>query len=79
MLQSHTHHVQAKVQALYATDQQWYNGTVEAVSASGNLLVNYEGYDETTEVPCLHGCMHVVECVCDSHIISVLHVSTAKH
>eukprot|EP00983_Pelagomonas_calceolata_P012168 389329-Pelagomonas_calceolata.AAC.8 len=51
MLQSHTHHVQAKVQALYATDQQWYNGTVEAVSASGNLLVNYEGYDETTELP----------------------------
>mmetsp|Transcript_28047 Transcript_28047/g.75770 ORF Transcript_28047/g.75770 Transcript_28047/m.75770 type:complete len:326 (-) Transcript_28047:669-1646(-) len=41
----------AKVQALYATDQQWYNGTVEAVSASGNLLVNYEGYDETTELP----------------------------
>ncbi|KAF5834052.1 hypothetical protein DUNSADRAFT_9443 [Dunaliella salina] len=41
----------AKVQALYAADQQWYNGTVEAVSASGNLLVNYEGYDETAELP----------------------------
>jgi hypothetical protein len=38
------------VQAVYAADQQWYNASVEAVSPAGNLMVNYEGYDETAEV-----------------------------
>ena len=42
--------MQGKVQALYAADQQWYNATVEAVTVTGNLVVNYDGYDERAEV-----------------------------
>lgn len=40
----------ALCQAVYSGDGQWYDGVVEAVSASGNFVVAFEGYDTREEV-----------------------------
>lgn len=41
---------QAKLQALYSADQQFYNAVVDSATAEGNLVVTYEGYEEQAEV-----------------------------
>jgi len=41
----------APCQAIYSADGQFYNAVVEGVSASGNFIVVYEGYEEKEEVP----------------------------
>jgi survival-of-motor-neuron-related-splicing factor 30 len=41
----------AQVQALYSADGQWYPGVVQAATADGKLLVLYEGYNSTEELP----------------------------
>ncbi|GAB4813628.1 hypothetical protein N2152v2_000674 [Parachlorella kessleri] len=40
----------AKCQAVYSDDGQWYNGTIEAVSVSGNFIVAFDGYESKEEV-----------------------------
>ncbi len=41
----------AAVQAQYSADGQWYPGTVQAATTDGKLVVLYEGYNSSEELP----------------------------